>query len=128
MLTLLMTIGIFALGLFIMSCRQGGLGSRYISLVLLSLAGVSLLLAGLGFAFSEPFPVTDLSMDALEASRNEQDPVTLVAKVMNFFTSIGPVGNAAVWGGLGAICLRCAWTGSWDRFASIIRQVGRPRI
>jgi hypothetical protein len=122
MLTLLMIIGVFALGLFVASCRRDGPGVGHISLGLLTIAGASLLLAGLGFAVSDPFPVTDLSMDA---ARNGQDRDTLAATVRNFFISIGPEGNAAVWGGLGVICLRCAWTGSWVRFAGFIRDLGR---
>ncbi len=124
MLTWLMIIGIFALVLFITSCRRGGPVWRHISLGLLSVAGASLLLAGLGFAFSGPFPVSDISLDAMEASRAGQAR-GIMATMLNLFISIGPEGNAAVWGGLGAICLRCAWTGSWDRFAALVRQVGR---
>ncbi len=124
MLALLMMVGIVSLVLFVLSCRRDEPSVRHISLGLLSIAGVSLLLAGLGFAFSNPFPVTDLSLDAMKAARDGQTSYTMAVTVQNFFVSMGSEGNAVVWGGLGAICLRSAWTGSWDRFAGCIRKLG----
>ena len=124
MLTWLMTIGITALLLFPTACSRQGRLWQYACLGLLSLAGGCLFLAGIGFGLFGPIMAS--LADAMLSFRDEPLPTPSLFKSVNRpMSSIGPLGNALLWGGIGGYCLRCAWTGSWAHFAERVRAAAK---